>query len=733
MGGDAVMRSQGDGAATGKLESPLIASLAKEASMKHKTIKAQQAKRKFVMVALLFGVLAGAAMSAQAADDWTLKGPHPWNDGRSNHAMGYAGGDSVVMFAGNAGFDVDDTCVYDLSQDFWFCHYPTPRPFFRKDHAMAYIGDDKVLLHGGWDDGNPYPTTGDTWVYDRSSATWTDMDPAGEPTFSDHAMAYIGDDKVVLFIGGYRREGVPSQWVPWATTQVYDLSDNAWTAVSPATSPPGREQSAMARIGPDKVVIFGGFRCTQSSVNPICDFYSDTWVYDLSDNTWSDMNPPVTPSQRFGHAMAYIGDDKVVMFGGLPYRGALFPVNDTWVYDLSDNRWTQDFNNINPPGVWHTAMSETSQTGVSEAVLFGGDRDWVGNDDSDETWTFGGGDFVLTESACFDGLDNDGDGDIDCADSDCNGATSGSCDTGQLGICAAGTNTCTAGAASCVADSGPQTEGPPGDLTCSDLLDNDCDGITDAFDLDCVDGNTPPGANVEVCDGTDTVCITFENVDPPGGNTTVTVVACETPPTGIILNQGDPTCVDIQTDAPFDAAWVCVPYDATVCAEQRICELETFDLYRCHNGTCDELFKDQDTDANIVCGLTDQLSLFFVGTALDSDDDGIVDLDDNCPQVSNFWQENSDWDDVGDACDNCTLEPNTDQRDTNVDGFGNLCDPDLNNDLKIDFADLAEMKKVFFTSDPDADLNGDLKVDFADLAIQKQMFFGPPGPSALAP
>jgi hypothetical protein len=40
---------------------------------------------------------------------------------------------------------------------------------------------------------------------------------------------------------------------------------------------------------------------------------------------------------------------------------------------------------------------------------------------------------------------------------------------------------------------------------------------------------------------------------------------------------------------------------------------------------------------------------------------------------------------------------------------------------------------VFFTSDPDADLNGDLKVDFADLAIQKQMFFGPPGPSALAP
>ncbi len=44
------------------------------------------------------------------------------------------------------------------------------------------------------------------------------------------------------------------------------------------------------------------------------------------------------------------------------------------------------------------------------------------------------------------------------------------------------------------------------------------------------------------------------------------------------------------------------------------------------------------------------------------------------------------------------------------------CDPDLNNDLKIDFADLAELKSVFFTPDADADLNGDSRVDFADLS-----------------
>jgi len=697
-------------------------------------------KIKVLTVALIS--ICWISSSAQAADDWTLQGPQqpPWLNGRSHHAMGYAGDDKVVMFAGNAGPDVDDTCVFDLSQGQWFCHYPSPRPFFRKDHAMAYIGDDKVLLHGGWDDGVSYPTTGDTWVYDRGNGSWTDMNPAGETPYSDHSMAYIGDDKVALFMGGYRLEGPPpSTWVPWSTTEVYDLSDNAWTSVAPATSPPGREHSAMARIGPDKVVIFAGIRCTSSAVNPICDQYADTWVYDLSNNTWTNMNPAIAPPKRYGHAMAYIGDDKVVIFGGLFRIGDLIPLNDTWVYDLSDNIWAQDFNNTDPPGVWHTAMSETSQTEVSKAVLFAGDKDWVGDETSDETWTFGGGDFVLTEAACFDGQDNDGDGATDCADDDCDGATDGSCNTSQPGICATGTTTCTVGAASCVADSGPQTEGPAGNATCSDALDNDCDALTDFFDSDCVAGNTPPGSDVEVCDGTDAVCVTFENVSPPGGDTTVTVVGCEAPPTGIILNQTDPTCVTVESDAPFDVAWVCVPYDDTVCddpdpIQERICELQTFDLFRCDSGMCEELFKDQDVDSNTVCGLTNQFSLFFVGTALDSDDDGVVDIDDNCPAEPNLFQQNSDTDEFGDACDNCTLVENADQRDTNGDGFGNICDADFNNNGIADSNDAAIFVSKFGSVvDPDEDMNGNGVVDSNDAALFISLFGQQPGPSGLAP
>ena len=100
----------------------------------------------------------------------------------------------------------------------------------------------------------------------------------------------------------------------------------------------------------------------------------------------------------------------------------------------------------------------------------------------------------------------------------------------------------------------------------------------------------------------------------------------------------------------------------------------------------------------------------------------------------------SDMDSVRSFLDNCIEVYNADQRNTNagigpgLDGFGNVCDPDLNNDLKVDFADLAILKSVFFTNDnPDADLNADGKADFADLAILKSMFFTEPGPSGLVP
>ncbi|MGH2625365.1 MAG: thrombospondin type 3 repeat-containing protein [Anaerolineales bacterium] len=59
---------------------------------------------------------------------------------------------------------------------------------------------------------------------------------------------------------------------------------------------------------------------------------------------------------------------------------------------------------------------------------------------------------------------------------------------------------------------------------------------------------------------------------------------------------------------------------------------------------------------------------------VDSDLDGIVDGDDNCPQTANEDQKDADLDSLGDLCDNCPLRANEDQKDVDLDSLGDLCD-----------------------------------------------------------
>jgi gliding motility-associated-like protein len=71
----------------------------------------------------------------------------------------------------------------------------------------------------------------------------------------------------------------------------------------------------------------------------------------------------------------------------------------------------------------------------------------------------------------------------------------------------------------------------------------------------------------------------------------------------------------------------------------------------------------------------------------DDDNDGILDVNDNCPLQANTNQADNDNDGLGDACDNdddndgvldgydnCPLEYNPDQNDRDNDGLGDVCD-----------------------------------------------------------
>ncbi len=254
--------------------------------------------------------------------------------------------------------------------DDWTQQSLSSSPSARRSHAMAYLGGDQAVLFGGFD---ASAQDAETWVYDLSDNTWTQQSPTSSPSARyAHAMAHIGGDQVLLF-GGYDASGNDDE------TWVYDLSANTWTQQSPTSSPSARNAHAMAHIGGDQVLLFGGYDGA---------YDDETWVYDLSANTWTQQSPPSNPSARGSHAMAYIGGDQVVLFGGQDGSGY---DDETWVYDLSADDWTQDTNTTQPSARGEYDLSETSMDGSSYPVLFGG---WDGNYD-DETWTFGGGDYLF--------------------------------------------------------------------------------------------------------------------------------------------------------------------------------------------------------------------------------------------------------------------------------------------------------------------------------------------------
>jgi hypothetical protein len=340
------------------------------------------------------------------------------------------------------------------------------------------------------------------------------------------------------------------------------------------------------------------------------------------------------------------------------------------------------------------------------------------------------------EEDCSDGVDNDGDGFIDCDDPDCDSECGTNNDIDGDGV-------------HNIIDNCPNTPNP-------DQLDSDGDGIGDACDncpdepnpgqqdsngngigdacegivdmdedgypsdVDCND-NDPfihPGAD-ESCNGVDDDCdgeidedFLF-NGNPLGyacdgnGECGMGMVICD--PSGLlaicssqdqateeICDGKDNDCNGFVDDVEDMPVWYQdmdgdgfgnIDFPMESCIEPTG-YVENYDDCDDENPDINP-FAEEVTDGvdNNCDGQIDENEYPF----WDDDEDGILNGVDNCPNVPNPDQSDLDGDGVGDVCDNCPTTANSYQYDSDLDNIGDACDPDKDNDgydSEVDCEDL---------------------------------------------
>jgi hypothetical protein len=206
---------------------------------------------------------------------------------------------------------------------------PATLPPARFNAAMAATDDGRILLFGGRLASGM--RVADTWLFDVEAGDWTELAPPDAPSARDaSAMAFVGADAIVLF-GGNETSGPGGSVTPLADTWVFDLAAATWTELAPDTSPPPRFQHAMATVGESTAILQGGRSEFMME-------YPDTWSFDGASQTWTDLAPAVDPGPRSAFALASDGAGRLVMVGGSTDSTTF--VDETWTYAAAANTWT---------------------------------------------------------------------------------------------------------------------------------------------------------------------------------------------------------------------------------------------------------------------------------------------------------------------------------------------------------------------------------------------------------
>ncbi|WP_437741150.1 kelch repeat-containing protein [Sorangium sp. So ce1504] len=617
------------------------------------------------------------------AEVYDPPGTSPWSetapmrDARYAHTATLLDDGRVVVAGGWAEFiDPRTTEIYDPADGTWTAAKEMRDA--RYSHTATLLDDGRVLVAGGYGS-NEERALATVEIFDPMTSSWT----AAAPMIAARQAhtATLLDDGRVLVTGG-----LGADYVNLASAEIYDPAEGTWTAAVAMLA--ARQGHTATLLGDGRVLVTGGY-------DPRGDAPSAE-IWSPGERGWTAAAPMI--AARRAHTATLLDDGRVLVVGGSPDVEGISGLASAELYDPATDRWT-----MRAP-MSTARQNHTATRLLAGRVLVAGNAPVNGHrsasaevyDLATDSWSPAGTMYIERSQHAATLLRH---GKV---------LVTGGVNLG-IYISSAELN---------IASAEIYTPAFPG-APCE--TDADCAGVS------CVDGvccDVPCAGACMACSaakkgaGPDGACGPIQaGADPDDDCAAEPASSCGT--TGLcdgrggcqLRAQGAPcgaaSCKDASelVEAPLcDGLGACAEGDTRSCAE-----------YRCVAGACLTgcTFDTQCADS-AYCAATggDCLPKKPVGAAcslpkeclsgqcragacaLDTDEDGIADSEDNCPAVPNTLQANTDGslsagDLLGDACDddddadgvadtadNCPLVANPDQADVNGDGVGDACDCD---------------------------------------------------------
>lgn len=264
-------------------------------------------------------------------DSWSSVNNSP--SGRVGHAAVWSGS-HMTIWGGEVGANtfLKTGNLYNLATDSWSKVSPLDAPLARSLGSYL-LNENDLFIWGGI---TSLGLTNSGGIYKHSNQSWQSISVEDAPS-GRYGNGSVWTGSRMLIWGGRNNIGLLNDLF------VYDPSADQWQEININSNKPAvRYLSSVVLVGPDKVIIWGGVG--------VAGALGDGAVINLNNGIpdssgYVSVNLSGAPASRRGHTALSTGD-KMIIWGGGKSQSQLY--SDGFIYNPSNDSWSK-ISNLNAP------------------------------------------------------------------------------------------------------------------------------------------------------------------------------------------------------------------------------------------------------------------------------------------------------------------------------------------------------------------------------------------------